>query len=102
LYEYIEETSFHVKGMLGTIFHVGTLQIHTAGNRANLAAQGIQHPQRVQELIGKIQKKLHDQKTTQALSAQDLVAMLETIRSNVDIPGLIQGKTSKGKEQHRV
>lgn len=86
MYQNIQEMTFDIKGFLGTIFHVGTLRIHTAGNRADIAAEGIKHPQRIQELIGKIQRKISESESSDSLSAEELVALLEKIKSHINVP----------------
>jgi len=84
LYENIQEMSFKVSGVLGTTLHVGTLMIHTAGDRADLHISGIKDPQHVQELISKIQKKImHPEKKD--LTAAELMELIDKIRSHVDV-----------------
>lgn len=85
LYQNIQEMSFRVTGVLGTLFHVGTLMVHTSGDRADLHISGIKDPQRVQELISKIQKHAATE-GSKDLTATELVNMIEKIRSHVDLP----------------
>jgi len=85
LYQNVQEMSFRVTGVLGTLFHVGTLMVHTAGDRADLHISGIKDPQRVQELISKIQKHAATE-GSKDMSAVELVNMIEKIRSHVDLP----------------
>jgi len=85
LYQNIQEMSFSVTGVLGTLAHVGTLMVHTAGDRADLHISGIKDPQRVQELISKVQKHAATQ-GSKDMSAAELVQIIDKIRSHVDLP----------------
>jgi len=76
--------SFCVTGVMGTLLHVGTLMIHTAGDRADLHITSIKDPQHVQELISKIQKKISTT-SEKDMSATELVHLIDKIRSHVDL-----------------
>lgn len=88
LYDNIQEMSVHISGVLGTMFRIGELRIHTKGDRADLSIAGIQHPQKVQEAIASIQKKMSEHDDEGKLTAEEMVTLLEKIKKNINIPKL--------------
>ncbi|MFA5029996.1 MAG: PH domain-containing protein [Patescibacteria group bacterium] len=99
LFQNIQEMSFSVTGVLGTVAHVGTLMVHTAGDRADLHISGIKDPQRVQELISKIQKHAAIQGSKE-MSAAELVQIIDKIRSHVDLPVQKTNQINRTKNFH--
>lgn len=97
LYENIQEMSIRITGILGTSFGVGTLMIHTKGDRADLQVTGIKHPQKVQDAITNIQKKIGQSKEGKHLTAEELILLLEKIKSHIDIPEIASPRQPKKK-----
>lgn len=98
-FENIQEMTFRISGIFGMLFHVGTLVLHTAGGRADLAATGIRHPQIVQELISSIQLRMKEKQDAN-MSAHELVRLLDVLRANPDIRSLlIQARSADAHNQ---
>lgn len=82
-YDKVQDVSYVVKGIGPTLFRYGTIVIQTAGNAANLELAGVRHPQRVQELIVKLQQAATAGPGDAQVSADELLAMIKRIKAGV-------------------
>ncbi len=82
-YDKVQDVSYVVKGIAPTIFRYGTVVVQTAGNAANLELEGVRFPQRVQELIVRLQQAATAQPGTEQLSADELLNMIKRIKAGV-------------------
>jgi hypothetical protein len=82
-FDKVQDVSYIVKGIFATIFQFGSVMVQTAGASANLELTGVRHPQRVQELIVKLQRESVKPETEDSLSADDLLAMIKKIKAGV-------------------
>ena len=55
-YHKIQDVSYHFKGLFQSMFHYGTLKIQVMSSETVMKADKISQPQKVQEIIKKIQK----------------------------------------------
>lgn len=83
VYDAIQELSFTIHGVLGTAFHIGTLVIHTAGSRADIAVSGIKDPHKLQDVISKIKNGIEERKANKNMTASELVDLLDRIRAEI-------------------
>lgn len=74
-YEKIQDVSYAVRGFWQTVFHLGTVEVQTAGTELRLALAGVREPKRIQERIS----GLVAERTRQArqATADEMVAVLE-------------------------
>lgn len=81
-YDKIQDVSFSMKGLLQTLFRYGDVHIQTAGAQANLEVRNVRDPEKVQELIVKLQAELQRQNSgsTDRLSAQELLALVQRLK----------------------
>ena len=82
-FDKVQDVSYVIKGVAATLFRYGSVVIQTAGNAANLELMGARHPQRVQELILKLQREATSGKPEDQLSADELLAMIQKIKSGI-------------------
>ncbi|MEK7631307.1 MAG: PH domain-containing protein [Patescibacteria group bacterium] len=82
-FDKIQDVSYVVKGIGPTIFRYGTVVIQTAGNAANLELEGVRFPQRVQELIVRLQQDTNAAPGADHLSADELLTMVKRIKAGV-------------------
>lgn len=82
-YDKVQDVSYVVKGVGPTIFRYGTVVVQTAGSAANLELAGVRFPQRVQELIVRLQQDALAQPGTEQLSADELLNMIKRIKAGV-------------------
>jgi hypothetical protein len=82
-FDKVQDVSYVIKGIAATIFRYGSVVIQTAGNAANIELNGVRHPQRVQDLILKLQREATSQKPDDQLSADELLAMVQKIKAGV-------------------
>lgn len=82
-FDKVQDVSYVIKGVGPTMFRYGTVVIQTAGNAANLELEGVRFPQRVQELIVRLQQDATAAPGTEHLSADDLLAMIKRIKAGV-------------------
>lgn len=100
-YDKIQDVSFRIKGVSQTMFHYGSVIIQTASSNANIELNHIKDPEKVQQLIARInqdmivqQKKKDDEK----LSAAELLKMVQKIKeglSDEEIQKLIEKDDNK-------
>lgn len=74
-YEKVTDVRSTVKGMVQTMFGIGSVEVQTAGEGENLRISGVRHPAQVQALLTNILRSSHSQQQV-SLSAQELVAAL--------------------------
>jgi uncharacterized membrane protein YdbT with pleckstrin-like domain len=55
-YDKIQDISFRIKGMLGTMLSYGTIQIQTAGTAPVLELKFVRQPQKIQSLITDVKR----------------------------------------------
>lgn len=84
-YDKIQDVSYSIKGIRQTLFHYGNVQIQTAGNSANLEVRHVRNPERVHELIMRVQG---EHRTTQGaetnpLSADELVGLVQRLKAGL-------------------
>ena len=82
-FDKIQDVSYIIKGVAATIFRYGSVVIQTAGTAANLELNGVRNPQRVQDLILKLQHDATNGKPEDQLSADELLAMVQKIKVGV-------------------
>jgi hypothetical protein len=82
-FDKIQDVSYVVKGITATVFQYGAVVVQTAGSAANLELDGVRHPQRVQELIVRLQREATAGPGEEHLSADDLLAMVKKIKAGV-------------------
>ncbi len=82
-FDKVQDVSYVIQGITATVFRYGSVVIQTAGNAANLELQGVRYPQRVQELILKLQRDATGRKPEDQLSADELLAMIQKIKSGI-------------------
>ena len=80
-YSKIQDVSFQVKGIWQTLFNYGDIEIQTAAAQANLEIKDVAEPQKIQDLIVKIQQETA--KPPEDLSAQELVKMVTKIKKGL-------------------
>lgn len=78
----IQDVSYSVKGVFATIFQFGKIIIQTAGSSVNLELGGVKHPQKVQDLLVKLQNQ-SVKSAEDKLSADELLAMIKTIKAGI-------------------
>lgn len=54
-FEKIQDVSFHIKGILPTFLHYGSIIIQTAGQQANIELSNVKNPGKVQQTIIELQ-----------------------------------------------
>jgi membrane protein YdbS with pleckstrin-like domain len=83
-YEKIQDVSFSMKGIAQTVFRFGNLLIQTAGGQANLEQRNIREPEKVQDLILKLQSEYqkHDTAATE-LSAEELLQIVKRLKEGL-------------------
>lgn len=81
-YDKIQDVSFRLKGVFQTMFHYGSIIIQTAGTQANLELSGIKDPEKVQDLITKLQREFSREKSKE-LSASELIEMVKKIKEGL-------------------
>ncbi|MDP2789567.1 MAG: PH domain-containing protein [bacterium] len=82
-FDKVQDVSYIIKGIAATIFRYGSVVVQTAGTAANLELNGARNPQRVQELILKLQRDATSGKPEDQLSADELLAMIQKIKSGI-------------------
>lgn len=82
-YDKVQDVSYVVKGVLPTMLKFGTVLVQTAGSSANLELQGVREPQRVQDLILRLQRETARHSSTDQLSADELLAMIQRIKAGI-------------------
>ncbi len=80
-YGKIQDISFKIKGIWQTVFNYGDIEIQTAASQANLEIKDVAEPQKIQDLIVKIQQETA--KPPEDLSAQELVTMVTKIKKGL-------------------
>lgn len=94
-YNDIQDVTFEIKGFWATLFNWGDIKILTAGPKVNLELKWVSEPQKLQSLIREIQSKIQNQTTKEKLSAQELISLVEKIKSELgeeEIRKLIEKK----------
>lgn len=81
-YEKIQDVSFSLKGIGQTLFRYGTVHIQTAGSQVNLEIHNVRHPERVQELITRIQTEMRESNKEReaSISAGELIELLTKLK----------------------
>ena len=74
-YARVTDVRSTVKGVRQTMFGLGSIEVQTAGEGANLTIDGVRHPSQVQALLTNILRTSHEQDHT-PLTAQELVEAL--------------------------
>lgn len=82
-FDKVQDVSYVIKGVGPTLFRYGTVVIQTAGNAANLELAGVRFPQRVQDLIVRLQRDANAPAGEEHLSADELLAMVKRIKAGV-------------------
>lgn len=84
-YDKIQDVSFKMKGFFSTIFGYGTIIIQTAGTNTNLEIKNVYKPEKIQELIMKIQRETtqKNKETKEEMSALELVEILEQAKKKI-------------------
>lgn len=82
-YDKVQDVSYVVKGVLPTVLRYGSVLVQTAGASANLELQGVREPQRVQDLILRLQREATHRNGDDQLSAEDLLAMIQRIKAGI-------------------
>lgn len=82
-FDKVQDVSYVIKGVAATVFRYGSVVVQTAGTAANLELNGVRNPQRVQELILKLQREATSGKPEDQLSADELLAMIQKIKSGI-------------------
>lgn len=82
-FDKVQDVSYIIKGIAATLFRYGSVVVQTAGTAANLELNGVRRPQRVQELILKLQRDATSGKPEDQLSADELLAMIQKIKSGI-------------------
>ncbi|MFH1171219.1 MAG: PH domain-containing protein [bacterium] len=83
-YEKIQDVSFSLKGVAQTLFRYGNVLIQTAGVQANLEVQNVRHPERIQELITKVQTESQQQKTPgSSMTAEELLELVQKLKEGL-------------------
>ncbi|MBI3956735.1 MAG: PH domain-containing protein [Candidatus Kerfeldbacteria bacterium] len=80
-YDRIADVSFSMRGIPQTLLHYGNVQIQTAGSQANLEVRNVRGPDRVQELIMKLQSEVAKRADDEAqLSADELLQLVNRLK----------------------
>ena len=82
-FEKIQDISFRKKGFWQTMLNFGTVVVQTASSEAKLELKNVFEPEKVQSLLVELTKKVSDQGNHQEMSAQELIKILESVRSKV-------------------
>jgi hypothetical protein len=82
-FDKVQDVSYVIKGIAATVFRYGSVLVQTAGSAANLELNGVRNPQRVQDLILKLQRDATSSKPDDQLSADELLAMVQKIKAGV-------------------
>lgn len=59
-YDKVQDISYRIKGLMGTICNYGTIQIQTAGSAPVLELQFVRRPQKAQALITDVKRNYKD------------------------------------------
>ncbi len=84
-YDKIQDVSYSIKGIRQTLFHYGNVQIQTAGNSANLEVRHVRNPERIHELIMRVQGEHRTAQSTEPnqLSAEELVGLVQRLKAGL-------------------
>ena len=76
-YDKIQDISFSIKGLSQTLLRYGNVQIQTAGSQANLEIENVRNPERVQQLVTRVQTEFleNSKRDVETLSAEELVEL---------------------------
>lgn len=102
-YDKIQDVSFRIKGVIPTLFNYGDLEIQTAGTQANLEIKNIAQPQKIQNIIIRIQRESQTV-LPKDLTAKELVELVTKIREGLgeeQFRKLTQGTNSQQKKRDR-
>jgi len=58
-YDQIDEVSYHVKGIIPTLFRYGTLSLQLRGSSADIQVPHVKHPERLTNLINDLRSDTH-------------------------------------------
>lgn len=89
-FEKIEDIAVEIKGIVATLFHLGTLRIQTAGAQVLIELRTVPRPELVQELLGRLQEEAGAHRpAAPAESTVDLTrlddAALTELRERLDV-----------------
>ncbi len=82
-YDKVQDVSYAMHGIAQTIGRYGSVLVQTAGTTANLEITGIRSPQKVHELILKLQRESTSSSPEDQLSADELIGMIKKIKAGV-------------------
>jgi len=78
-----------MKGISQTLWHYGSIIIQTAGTQANIELYGVKDPEKIQQIITKIQ---NENKKGDAVSVSEIAEIINKIRESA-------GESSQSEEK---
>ena len=88
-YEKVEDISVEIRGMVATLFHLGTVRLQTAGAHARIELQTVPRPELIQELIGRLQEEAGTHHAPPSVPEDDLAKRPEEalvqLRERIDV-----------------
>ncbi len=105
-YDRVQDVSFTIEGVLGTIFKYGTIVVQTAGTHVNLELIYVHHPQDVHHLITETAGALQAE-SNGGIRSQKVAHLLDTAADLSDSEAraflvALQEAVSHGGEEHHL
>ncbi|HTK05382.1 MAG TPA: PH domain-containing protein [Candidatus Eisenbacteria bacterium] len=75
-FDRIQDVSYSIKGMLGTLLKFGTIELQTAGNATNLELQNVHDPKELHHLITE-SMHLHKDKANGGARSEKIAVLLD-------------------------
>lgn len=75
-YDKIQDVSYAIKGVIGTIFKFGTIELQTAGSTTNLELQNVRDPKELHHLITQAMSS-HKDKANGGARSEKIAALLD-------------------------
>lgn len=99
-YDKIQDVSYAIKGLGQTLLQYGNVMIQTAGNQANLEIRSVRYPERVHELVMKVQAEYRAASAAEGdeLTAEELLRLVDRLKRGLGDAGFREliGRTKKG------
>jgi len=105
-YEKVQDVSFTIEGVLGTIFRFGTIVVQTAGTHVNLELTHVRHPQGIHHLITETAAALQAE-SSGGVRSQKVAHLLDTAADLSDSEAraflvALQEAVSHGGQEHKL
>lgn len=60
IYSHMQDVSYHIKGMVPTLLHYGTVIVKTVGNSADLELPRLKNPEQLVELLNELRAEIYN------------------------------------------